>query len=189
MNKKYLLPALVITVIAQLSIPLKMIYDSEITEREGKEYKFKTVPIDPTDFLRGKYIILNYELENYPSQDTTFISGEYAYAVLTEGAGGFAKIASLHHDKPKDENNYVFAEVHSSYAGKINLEFPFNRFYMNEHKAKAAETAYAEYSERKAKPAYALIAVKEGNAVVKDVIVDGVPIKDYVEKEQQKEKP
>ena len=181
MKKPYLIAAFIITVLAQLSIPLKMIYDSEITEREGAEFKFKTVPIDPTDFLRGKYIILSYDIENYPTQDTTFISGEYAYAVLKEDAGGFAEITSLHHDKPKDEKNYVFAEVHSNYAGRINLEFPFNRFYMNEHKAKDAETAYAEYSEKDSKPAYALVAVKEGNAVVKDVIIDGVPIKEYVE--------
>lgn len=186
MSKKYLIIAFAFTVIAQLFIPAKMIYDSEITEREGKEFKFKTVPIDPTDFLRGKYIILSYAIENYPSQDTTFVSGEYAYAVIKEGAGGFAEIASLHHDKPIDEHNYIFAEVHSNYAGRVNLEFPFNRFYMNENKAQDAETAYAEYSEKEAKPAYALVAVKEGNAIVKDVIVDGMPIKEYVEKEQQK---
>lgn len=186
MKKSYIIAAFIVTVAAQLAIPLKMIYDSEITEKEGKEFKFKTVPVDPTDFLRGKYIVLSYNIENYPTLDTTFVGGDYAYAVLKEDSDGFAAIASLHHDTPEDEENYVFANVHSNYAGRINLEFPFNRFYMNEHKAKDAEIAYAEYSEKKAKPAYAIVAVKEGNAVVKDVMVDGMPIKEYVEKQRKK---
>lgn len=189
MKKSYVLIGFVITMLAQLLVPAKMIYDSEVTKREGTEFKFKTVPIDPNDFLRGKYIILSYDIEIYGLQDTTFVRDEQVYVTLRQGKSGFAEIASLHHEAPEDENNYVVAEVQSNYAGRIHLQFPFDRFYMNENKAKDAEIAYAEYSEKNLKPAYALVAVKEGNAVVKDVIVDGMPIKEYVEKEQQKKKP
>jgi uncharacterized membrane-anchored protein len=182
MKKAYLIAAFVITVILQLMIPVKMIYDSEITEKEGTEFKFKTIPVDPTDFLRGKYITLNYEISTYPAADTTFVSGEQVYVAVKKDKNGFAQIASIHHDKPEGINDYVLADVNYNHAGRISLEFAFNRFYMAENKAAEAETAYAEYSKKNLKPAYALVAVKEGNAVVKDVIIDGVPIKDYVDK-------
>jgi uncharacterized membrane-anchored protein len=182
MKKTYLIVAFVITVILQLCIPIKMIYDSEITEKEGTEFKFKTVPVDPVDFLRGKYITLNYEIGTYPTADTTFVSGEQVYVVLKKGKDDFAEIASVHHDKPESEKEYVLAEVNYNHAGRLSLGFAFDRFYMAENKAADAEAAYAEYSEKNLKPAYALVAVKEGNAVVKDVIIDGLPIKDYVGK-------
>jgi uncharacterized membrane-anchored protein len=182
MKKTYIITAFVITVVMQLSIPIKMIYDSEVTKKEGTEFKFKTVPIDPTDYLRGKYIILSYDIEIHESQDTTFVREDQVYVLLKHGKNGFAEIASLHHEAPENETDYVVAEVQSHYAGRIHLQFPFDRYYMNENKAQDAELAYAEYSKKDAKPAYAVVAVRNGNAVVKDVIIDGVPIKDYVVK-------
>ena len=183
MKKKYLIIAFIVTVLMQLSVPAMMIYDSEITEKEGTAFKFKTVPIDPTDPFRGKYITLSYDIASYPTTDTTFTNGELVYVVLAKDEAGFAKIASVSHNKPKGTDEYVAADVNFNYGGKLNLEFPFDRFYMNENKAADAETAYDEYSTKEnAKPAYAVVAVKEGNAVVKDVIVDGMPIKEYVEK-------
>jgi len=187
MKKSYLIAAFIFTVLVQLSIPLKMIWDSEITEKEGAEFKFKTVPIDPNDPFRGKYIILDYAVSSYATNDTTFENEEQVYIVLKKDAKGFAQAASVLHEEPQDETNYVIAEVTHSYGGKVNFEFPFDRFYMNENKAPEAEVAYDEYSrQEKAKPAYAVVAVKEGNAVVKDVVIDGMPIKEYVLKNRPK---
>lgn len=186
MNKTHLILAFIVTAALQLSIPVKMIYDSEMTERHGTEFLFKTVPIDPTDPFRGKYITLDYAIATYATNDSTFKNEEQIYVVLKKDQKGFAEIASVLHDEPDNEQNYVIANVNHSYGGKVHIDFPFNRFYMEESKAPEAEKAYDEYSDKKTKPAYTLIAVNEGNAVVKDVIIDGMPIKDYVLKQRDK---
>lgn len=187
MKKTYLIAAFIVTVLLQLSIPLKMIYDSEITEKKGAEFKFRTVPIDPTDYLRGKYITLDYAIAAYPTNDTTFKNEEQIYIMLKKDAEGFAQIASVLHDEPDNETNYVIANVNHSYSGTLHIEFPFNRYYMAENKAAEAESAYNIYSRKeKAKPAYAIVAVRKGNGVVKDVMIDNMPIKEYVVLQRKK---
>jgi uncharacterized membrane-anchored protein len=183
MKRKQLIWAFAATVILQLLIPAKMIYDSEITEKHGIVYKFKTVPVDPTDFLRGKYITLNYEAAVFETADTTFTGGDQVYVSLTKDKEGFATITAISHEEPEDTVDYVFADVAHSYGGRVHIEFPFERFYLNEHKAAAAEKAYAEHSGRKATPAYGLVAVKDGHAVLKDVYIENVPVIEYLKRQ------
>jgi uncharacterized membrane-anchored protein len=187
MKTKQLLIVFIVTALLQLAVPVKMIFDSEMTERYGSEYKFKTVPIDPTDPFRGKYITLNYDISSFPTTDTTYAGGEQIYLALKKDNEGFAQIASISHEAPPGDADYIIAEVSHNYGGNVNFEFLFNRFYMDEGKAAEAETSYAQYSTDTiiAKPAYALVAVKDGSAVVKNVIIDGIPIKDYVLKQRE----
>jgi uncharacterized membrane-anchored protein len=189
MKTKQLMILFIITALLQLAVPVKMIFDSEMTERYGPEYKFKTVPIDPTDPFRGKYITLNYDISSFPSADTTYTTGDQIYIALKKDSEGFAQIASISHEEPEVETDYVIADVSHNYGGNVNFEFLFDRFYMEEGKAAEAETSYATYSgTARAKPAYALVAVKGGSAVVKNVIIDGIPIKEYVLKQRKASK-
>lgn len=52
-NKKTLLSVFILVAIVQLYVPAKMILDREDILDTGKEYKFKTEPIDPNDPFRG----------------------------------------------------------------------------------------------------------------------------------------
>ena len=82
--------------------------------------------------------------------------------------------------------DYFKAWINSTYVSngetKITVDYPFDRYYMQEFKAPAAETAYVEAQWDTTKVAYSLVRIKEGTAVLKDVLIDGVPIKDMVEK-------
>lgn len=185
MSKKYLIPLFIVMAFVQLAVPAKMIYDSEMTERHGTLFKLRTAPIDPVDPFRGKYINLSYEASSFDTADTTYVQGDMVYIVLKEDATGFATIASIEHTKPIGTPDYVQAEVTFNYGGRIHFEYLFDRFYMEESKAPQAEAAYSEYSRKgKAKPAYAIVAVRDGNAVVKDVIIDGMPVKEFVIRER-----
>ena len=66
--------------------------------------------------------------------------------------------------------------------GEVDFDLPFNRFYMEETKAKPAEDSYRK-AHRDSLPSniYASVYIKNGEAVLKDVIIDGVPIARYVE--------
>ncbi|PZR23187.1 MAG: hypothetical protein DI539_03605 [Flavobacterium psychrophilum] len=187
MKTKNILIAFALTALAQLAIPLKMVYDSEMTEREGTEYKFRTAPIDPSDPFRGKYIVLNYDIDVIPTKDSTWVSNEEIYVSLGTDDKGFARINNVSREEP-ETGDYIATKVdyYYDYNKSLHIVLPFDRYYMEESKAYDAEVAYRKYSSNeKAKPAYAVVAVKDGDAVLKDVIIDGMPIKDYVVKNRK----
>lgn len=182
MKTKNILIAFALTALAQLAIPLKMVYDSEMTEREGKEYKFRTAPIDPTDPFRGKYITLSYDIDAVPTKDTTWVRNEKIHVSLGTDANGFARIKAVSRTQP-ETGDYISTKVRHYYPHQdLHIALPFDRYYMEESKAYDAEVAYRDYNsnDKNAKPAYAVVAIRDGNAVLKDVVIDGIPIKDYV---------
>lgn len=187
MKTKYItIIAFAVTIIAQAFIPLKMIFDSEITGKYGTVYKFKTSPVDPNDPFRGKYIVLDFEADKITDTLNTWHSGEQIYVTLARDADGFAWVKGVHREIPETET-YIATYVDYFDGTDLIIDLPFNRFYMEESKAYEAETGYRKYSDqKKAKPAYALVAIKNGNAVLKDVIIDDIPIKDYVIRERKK---
>ncbi|MNJ99414.1 hypothetical protein D3C87_171900 [compost metagenome] len=190
MKTKYLIIAFAITALLQISAPLKMIYDSESTERNGVEYKFRTAPIDPSDPFRGKYITLSFDLDitSVQTKDTTWLRNEPIFVSLAKDSLGFAKIGDVSREKPKDNTDYITTTVGYYYGQDLHINIPFDRFYMEEGKAYDAEVAYRDFNRDSinTKPTYALVAVKDGNAVLKNVIIDDMPIKDYVLKERDK---
>ncbi len=188
MKTKYILLVLALVALAQAFLPIKMIYDSKVVQTEGTVYKFRTQPIDPADPFRGKYVALKFEAEEWVTEDTAWVAHEQVFAYIKEDSAGFAEIKQLSREPLADGGDYVMAEVAYFYNNDktVRIKFPFDRYYMEESKAPEAEKAYAEYSRSdNAKPAYALVAVKDGSAVLKDVIVDSLPIREYVIKHRE----
>lgn len=183
-NKKILLFAFVLIAIVQLSVPSKMIWDRERILELGKEFKFETAPIDPADPFRGKYIVLQFkEATVLLNSDTQWIEGEQIYAVLKTDNKGFAKIDYVTREKPDFNIDYVNAKIEYviEFPKKsLHISFPFDRFYMEESKAFDAELAYLETQLDSTKTTYALVVIKEGDAVLKHVLIDGVPIREIV---------
>ncbi len=56
---------------------------------------------------------------------------------------------------------------------------------MDEFKAKGAEELYRESIRDINQETYALVYIKDGLAVLKDVILDGVPIKEMVKEKNE----
>jgi uncharacterized membrane-anchored protein len=187
MKTKYALIAFAITAIAQLFIPAKMVYDNHITETEGAVYKFKAEPVDPADPFRGRYITLNFEADTFAIANF-YDEGEAVYALLGVSADGFARIKNVTFTVPKS-GDYIKVDKWSyyKYYKTLNLDLPFDRYYMEESKAPEAERLYNEYtrSQENKLPAYGLVSVKEGNAVLKGVIINGVPVEEYVRKQEK----
>ncbi len=183
-SKKILLTAFILVAIIQLAIPGKMIWDREIILETGKEFKFETAPVDPTDPFRGKYIVLDYK-ENSVVVDSVkeWVEGERIYVNLQTDSKGFARIESISKEKPVDNLDFVEAKVAFVISGpnkKLHISYPFDRFYMEESKAYPAERAYIESQLDSTKTTYALVSIKNGDAVLKDVLIDGVSIREIV---------
>jgi len=190
MDKKYRLLAIFILVaLVQLYIPAKMVLDSEGVLDMGTEYKFRTAPVDPTDPFRGKYITLRYRENSVNVKDETdWTNGESIYVILSKDKDGFARIKSISKEAPQYKADYFKAKISSVSSGgsnNVRIAYPFNRYYMEESKAEAAEKAYRKSQADTNKPAYALVSIKNGEVVLQDVLIDGVSIKDIVEKENE----
>ena len=181
-NKHILLFALV--ALAQLYVPAKMIWNQEGILKDGTEYKFKTAPVDPNDPFRGKYITLTFEENTVTVEDErNWSRGEEVYVLLTTNESGFAEIASVSKQSPDNLTDFVKAKVwfvSGEGGSRLTIDYPFNRFYMEESKAYDAEVTYRESQMDTTKTTYALVSIKNGDAVLKDVLIDGVPIRELV---------
>jgi len=181
---KYVFILFVMVAVAQLFVPAQMIFGQEAILNTGKAYKFKTRPVDPSDPYRGKYITLSYDMRSVNTKDTTWQRKDDVYVYIETDSLGFAKAVDASRQLLPKEGNYIIAEVswYSKSTQEVNFNLPFNRFYMEETKAKPAEDAYRD-AQRDNKPnnTYALVYIKDGEAVLKDVIINEVPIAEFVE--------
>ncbi len=179
-NKKILLPAFLVVVIIQLFVPAQLIYDQEMVLRAGTTFKFKSAPIDPTDPFRGKYITLGFEDNTVgTSGEEKWQRGEPAYITIATDQDGFAVPVAASKTRPSGSEDYLKVMVRYAYDDQLVLDYPFNRYYMEETKAKPAEEAYREGVFDKV--TYALVNIKDGNAVLKGVMIDDRPIEEVIE--------
>ncbi len=181
MNKRKLLPAaFIVVVLVQLYIPAKMIFDRENILSSGREFKFRAAPVDPNDPFRGKYIVLNFMNNTIDIQGLDeWKMNESIYVILSTDEDGFAGIKSISKEKPSGNQGFVKAKVGNLMFNdekKLTIEYPFDRFYMEETKAPRAETEYNKASRDSTRTTWALVSIKDGEAVLKDVMIDGVSI-------------
>lgn len=188
MNNKILtIVAFIVVCLAQLYVPLQMANFQKAIIRTGVEYKFRTAPIDPNDPFRGKYITLGFADNTFSYQDTSIHWNylEDVFVQIENDEEGFAQIVNVTQEPPADDVVYVKAGLmsESTFEGKtlLTISYPFDRYYMEETKAPDAETAYFDAQRDTALIAYALVSIKNGDAVLKDVLINDVPIKEFIQ--------
>ena len=185
--KKLLFPAFILLVIVQLYIPAKMVFDSEDILKTGTEYKFRTAPMDPNDPFRGKYIELDFSASTFEiSEDEEWLNDEDIFVSITTDEKGYAKIKSVSRQKPEGTTEFTRGKVArtiTSNPKRLLIQYPFDRYYMEEYKAPDAEKVFRESQRNNKEEAYALVNIKNGEAVLRDVIIGGVSIKDIAKSE------
>ncbi|MFD1000437.1 GDYXXLXY domain-containing protein [Ohtaekwangia kribbensis] len=181
--KKIILPLFIVMCLVQWYVPAKMIVDQEAVLSEGKVYKFKTAPVDPADPFRGKYIVLSFAENHFKVKDyNEWLNVHDIYVSLTDSAG-FARIRNVSVTEPQDED-YVkarvdFVSTYEPYA--VWIEYPFDRFYLEESKASEAEKIYWESQRNDSTQiAYAVVSVRNGEAALTDVRINDRSIVDIV---------
>ena len=163
-----------------------MIYQQEDTLDTGTAYKFKTAPIDPNDPFRGKYIVLNYEMDSFETNKEGWndYSGN-VFVYLKTDAEGFAAVKDVSKTLKDTSDEYVIAESRYNYNDtKVNFNFPFDRYYMNENKAYDAEVSVRESQRDTTSICYGLVYIKDGSAVLDNVFINDKPIQKFVEEFQ-----
>ena len=192
-HKKTYLFIFILVALAQIYVPAKMVYDSEVVLDEGRAFKFKTAPVDPNDPFRGKYITLSYDIDHF-NVDTAdaWENEDEMFVLLTTDEDGYAKVLGLSKIRPASDVDYVRAKAEWTGRARIGeglkrvgIEYPFERYYMEESKAKPAERLYWNSNRDTGIPTYALVHVKNGKAVIKDVMVGDRSIRELVEENNE----
>lgn len=187
MNKlKFSFTLFAILSILQLAIPVWMIANREMTLRHGRLFRFRTAPVDPYDAFRGRFVALQVSPNFAPlSNSEEFAANKKVFAQLGEDNEGFAKIIAISANRPTG-SDYVTCRVNSFTDSLVYLQFPFDRYYMDEHSAPAAEAAYREHSRREVQDIYVAVRVKDGDAVVEALFIAGVSIREFLRKNPEK---
>ena len=165
----------------------KMILDQENVVATGTAYKFKTRPLDPTDPFRGKYVALRFEAETYKIHEDAMPYSETLYVYLKEDHLGYAEVDTVVVEPLERTQDYVTASYNSHYGGTLRFNYDFDRFYMKENKAYDAEVVMRPNRNLEEQlDCYAIVYVKDGKSVLDNVMIEDMPIKDYVKENRPK---
>jgi hypothetical protein len=166
--------------LAQWAVPLAQIRTHERTLVHGTLIKIKCAAPDPYDPLRGRYLAVMPEQRQAPAAGGVKLErGQHVYAVLATGPDGLAHVSSL---SPAPPAGGDFIRVKVGWQDGENdcrIEWPFDRFYINEKLAPQADKWFAE-NIRSTKGIIAEVRVLEGRAVLEDLSLDGKPFREIL---------
>lgn len=172
-----------VAALAQWAAPLSQIWSHEQTLAKGTLIRLKCGAPDPYDPLRGRYLAVSPEQREAsvpPGLELTH--GMQVYGVLSNDADGLSVISSISLTPPTSSSYLrlkVGYELGNPEDDKIGIEWPFERFYINEKLAPEADKWFAE-NLRNAKGIIAEVRVLHGRAVLADLTLDGKPFREIL---------
>jgi uncharacterized membrane-anchored protein len=170
----------IIVAIIQIAVPAKMIYKYDYILSKGKPYKFQIAPIDPSDPFRGNYISIRMREGGFKNDTTkNWEFHEEVYVLLDfDKSTGFARIKNITREKPQVDVDFVKAKI--SYFNKetVFVDYPFEQYYLEESLAPKAENMYSEALRDTNKISCLIVNTIAGDAVIKDLIINGQSIKE-----------
>jgi uncharacterized membrane-anchored protein len=152
--------------------------------RNGTDVLLKTAPVDPRDFLRGDYVVLNYDISSVPVQSITgeipTEPGERSLWVrVKQGEGGFwGVVESSFQPLPAQEATSVlhtrpFYSYGTAQTESIHVDYGIERYYVPEGAGLALEQARQE-----GEVSIAVRVAADGTLQIRSLLVDGKPAYD-----------
>lgn len=185
MQNRYVQITFALMVILQLTIPLKMIFDSENIIKNGDVHYLECMPVDPSDPFRGRYIDLRYKAENQAYKFDNwkqYSRGDILYASMAQN-GDYSEIVQIFTHAP--QGSYVKIKVASKSSNGLYIDIPLDRYYMEENAAIASDTLLRFRREGKNLDIYAKTRTKDGEIMLEEVFVNSIPVGAYITREIQ----
>jgi uncharacterized membrane-anchored protein len=164
--------------LAQLAVPAYAVWMRTQTLKNGRVWKFHTAPVDPEDAVRGRYVMLGFKANEVPRGEQLEPT-DNAYAILKEGTDGFAEVERLS-TTPVTGDNVIKVKPGGWWNSAQHVQFPFDRYWVNEKLAPEAERAYMANSRQQKQNAYVTVRVRNGDAALEELYIDGQPLKEYL---------
>jgi len=179
---KILLLIFIIVAIAQLWVPFSMILKHSDILNKGIVVKMKLTPRDPVHPFKGKYLVLNFEENNFTEIEKEWKRNETIYINYHINDKGFLKVDSLtKFFKPPANILKAKVNYYTPYNNKIVIKYPFDKYFIEESKAFSAEQKIIFELKNELTDVYAEISILNGNPVLKEVFVNQRPILEFID--------
>ena len=168
-----------VIVAAQLVVLAGIVGFREQVRQTGERIVLQTVPVDPLSLLQGYYAILDYEIAipgGVPDADPPLTSDLQRYSrvyVTLERQGEIWQATGYHVTRPRPGELFIIGHPADA-AGR--LDFGIGTYFVPEGTGHIVERA------RDVK--VRVFVDRDGDAVIDDVLVDGVPFLEAVESQQ-----
>lgn len=151
-----------------------MVFMKQYTMNTGRVVLLETVPVDPRDFLRGDYVVLNYkissiDLKSVQSEKEYYGWDEKVYVKLAPRNGFWEAVAVQTRKCLSKDDVCIKGKVKYSRKGKADIVYGLESYFVPE-----GEGRIIEENMRGQKTSVAVEAVVDasGNALIKSVFVD-----------------
>lgn len=130
---------LAVSLVLQLAIPAGMVAVEEVSMLGARAVRLRAFPVDPRDFFRGDYVILDFRIGNVIRRDIPgFASGD-VFVLLEPAESGPCHVpASASRSRP-DSGLFVKGRFRDDRAA--NADFGFEAFFVQEGEGLKWETA------------------------------------------------
>ncbi len=181
MSKRWLWGLFAGLCLLQWGVPLALVQRAQLTLEQGAVYRFQTAPVDPEDPFRGRYVALDFEAaEIAVPAGWSQAPGRRLWAPIIEGDDGYARLG-IPQQQPPAKGDYLQVRVQwADGAGSVRVALPFDRYYLEEHRAPQVEQQYRKRNlstpadaDDPRRPAYAAVRVRNGYALIEDLVIDG----------------
>ena len=149
------------------------------TAMAGEEIQIQTAPVDPSDLFRGNYVALSYQIESInPKQLDEAIFADFksknagdhrnVYVQLEKGDDNLYHAGRVTYKNPKT-GIYLKGKLQIPYeledSSVIQIEYGLDNYYAPKEIAEELESSAA------VKPAVAIIKVRNGHGVLKEIFI------------------
>jgi len=165
-----------------------IVYDRVRVLREGGDVALQTRPVDPRDFLRGDYVVLNYEISSLPAgalKDTPSEGrGTPVFVKLVRRPSGFHEVVSVHTEPVAVADGEVLIRgrvtygatcgtTHRLFCERLQVSYGIERYFVPQ-----GEGREIERSRNEGKVSVVAAVTPAGRAAIKRLLLDGKPVYD-----------
>jgi uncharacterized membrane-anchored protein len=165
-----------------------MVYDRVRVLREGTEVTLQTRPVDPRDFLRGDYVVLNYEITNLPAgtlkDSPSQGRGTPVFVKLARKGDGLHEAVSVHVEpvpvtdgeiliRGRAVGGAICGSTQRVFCERLRINYGIERYFVPQDEGKEIER-----SRNEGKVSVVAAVTPTGHAAIKRLLLGGKPVYD-----------
>jgi uncharacterized membrane-anchored protein len=165
-----------------------MVIDRVQILREGTEVTLQTRPVDPRDFLRGDYVVLNYDISQLPAgplqNEPAGARNPIVFVKLAPNRDGLYEAVSVHADAVAVKGPEVLIRGRvaygatcgpggSAFCDKLQVRYNLESYFVPE-----GEGVKLQQLRNQPKLVVVAAVMPSGRAAIKRLLVNGEPVYD-----------
>lgn len=177
-----------VAAVLQVALIAYLVIDRAGILREGREVLLQTRPVDPRDFLRGDYVVLDYDISSMPAgalkDQPSDGKRTMVFVKLAPNPEGFFQAVSVHAApvavtapeiliRGRVSSGANCGTDRKRFCDRLQLRYGLERYFVPQGEGKELEAAR---NERKITVAAAV--TPGGQAAIKRLLLDGKPVYD-----------